>query len=84
MIDSSSLSSYKRMEVDSKTMWSVESIACILRRNTCRGGYKIRKCRTFRDYWEDTVQRSWDIPKSMMTGGTSRPGPTSGQRLGAL
>jgi hypothetical protein len=44
MID---LNSYKRMEVDSKTKWSVESIACILRRNACRCGYKIRKCRTF-------------------------------------
>jgi len=47
MVDGSSQNSYKRMEVDSKTMWSVEGIARILRRNACRGGSKFRKSRTF-------------------------------------
>lgn len=59
-------------------MWSVESIACILRRNACRGGCKIRKSRTFS---LRMVCRAREVHVVVYNPG--RPG-TSEQRFGRL
>jgi hypothetical protein len=77
MANGSRLSSYKRMKVDSKTMWSVEGVMNILRRNASGGRSKFSKGRTFYSVRRIQYAQSgweWDKPNCMTWMGKAGPG----------